>query len=284
MSEIYKVQPEDLIGEIDGFPIEVVQLMVQRQFEYLGVCNVSVFQRRATAGANGFVWSGTVEGREFWSPVIEYRDFARFFDRYGGDMPKLKTAKPARKNKGIAWTKPQRWIIERLPNNGVSFPSRIEDVANSYEVSMLIKRGFALPLVAEELNEALEIFGCAEISGDLSQKLGALTSYIRSEACSIHELWKCATVAGHRINSLDISCRFISRRSELERFAINWLRKNLAIAKHSNTIYFVAENMYTSINRRGMIGSIPLGYKREGGIYRNDSNIIIGNVLYRINN
>lgn len=49
---IYKVKQEDLIGDIKGFPIEVVQLMVERQFEQKGKCNIGIFQKSIGMGFN----------------------------------------------------------------------------------------------------------------------------------------------------------------------------------------------------------------------------------------
>lgn len=83
-SNIYIVKPEDLIGQINGFPIEVVQMMVERQYEQCSICNIEVFQRNVTASSigNGFTWGRTREGQMFWDNVISNRNFNEFFDMY----------------------------------------------------------------------------------------------------------------------------------------------------------------------------------------------------------
>ena len=82
-------------GDIEGFPIEVVAKMLERQYEQCKVVNVSVFEdNKSTAAlASGFDWDLTAEGEHFWDRVIEARDFSEFFKKYpkaeapGAGMP-----------------------------------------------------------------------------------------------------------------------------------------------------------------------------------------------------
>ena len=76
---MYKVTKEDLVGEITGFPIEVVQKMVERQVEQSGKPNVSVFQKSIFSG---FLWKDTIEGNNFWDNVICDERFDLFFEKY----------------------------------------------------------------------------------------------------------------------------------------------------------------------------------------------------------
>ena len=76
---MYKVTKEDLVGEITGFPIEVVQKMVERQVEQSGKPNVSVFQKSIFSG---FLWKDTIEGTYFWDNVICNERFDLFFEKY----------------------------------------------------------------------------------------------------------------------------------------------------------------------------------------------------------
>ena len=80
----YKVKTEDLIGEIKGFPIEVVQKMVDYQVEQGNKADVKVFQECANAGyfKAGFIWCQTVEGMTFWEGVIYSNNFDLFFEKY----------------------------------------------------------------------------------------------------------------------------------------------------------------------------------------------------------
>lgn len=71
-------------GEIKDFPPEVVELMLQRQFEQTGKRDISVFEANITAGKeiHGFTWQDTSEEWEFWHDVIEDKDFDVFFEKY----------------------------------------------------------------------------------------------------------------------------------------------------------------------------------------------------------
>lgn len=66
-------------GDIEGFPREVVELMLQRQYEQYGYRDVSFFEGCRTAG---FSWSDSPEGRMFWFEVAHDRRFDVFFKRY----------------------------------------------------------------------------------------------------------------------------------------------------------------------------------------------------------
>lgn len=81
---MYKVKPCDLKGNIKDFPIEIVQKMVERQYEQIGKCNVSIFQlyKRVDNNHGGFLWVKTVEGHDFWSDIIDHSNFDVFFKKY----------------------------------------------------------------------------------------------------------------------------------------------------------------------------------------------------------
>ncbi|MGL5732285.1 MAG: hypothetical protein ACRCX5_14345 [Bacteroidales bacterium] len=80
----YKVKQEDLIGELSGFPIEVVQRMVEEQMNQGNKADVSVFQNDKEAGSpiGGFYWDKSKEGGEFWCDIIVYECFNTFFSKY----------------------------------------------------------------------------------------------------------------------------------------------------------------------------------------------------------
>lgn len=66
-------------GDIVDFPVEVVELMLQRQFEQTGKRDVSIFENQKSGG---FTWGNTPEKDEFWSVVIEDKKFDVFFEKY----------------------------------------------------------------------------------------------------------------------------------------------------------------------------------------------------------
>lgn len=79
---MYKVREGDLVDQLEGFPIEVVQKMVDIQFEQTGKTDISVFQRFGSADAEdgGFNWDDAICGEDFWHKVIVKRKFNKFFE------------------------------------------------------------------------------------------------------------------------------------------------------------------------------------------------------------
>ena len=71
-------------GNIEGFPVEVIAKMLERQYEQSKVVDVSVFENNKAASVriSGFFWADTVEGSDFWDRVVMGRDFSEFFKKY----------------------------------------------------------------------------------------------------------------------------------------------------------------------------------------------------------
>lgn len=82
-----KITKKDLIGELENFPIEVVEKMLERQYEQVNKIDISVFQKysRSDIQRGGFHWADTIEGHGFWYSVINEEKFDIFFKYY----PKL---------------------------------------------------------------------------------------------------------------------------------------------------------------------------------------------------
>jgi hypothetical protein len=79
-----KVNTKDLIGDLENFPIEVVEKMLEYQYEQLGKIDITIFQYNKISDAQrgGFQWNVTIEGHRFWDDVITLRKFDVFFERY----------------------------------------------------------------------------------------------------------------------------------------------------------------------------------------------------------
>ena len=84
---MFAVSERDLIGELDDFPPEIVQRMLECQYEQTG--KVSIKELQEIGAAKGFDWRNTLEGASFWISIVYYRMFDLFFSRY----PKAKTNK-----------------------------------------------------------------------------------------------------------------------------------------------------------------------------------------------
>ena len=64
-------------GDIENFPVHVIEAMLDEQVQQCKKWDVEVFQRDAMASTSigGFVWSDSEQGRPFWEAVIKYRRF-----------------------------------------------------------------------------------------------------------------------------------------------------------------------------------------------------------------
>jgi hypothetical protein len=84
MKAIFNVEKSDLVGGIEYFPIEVVEKMIDEQVRQGCQPNVKVFQKYPSAGIsdNGFDWSVSEDGYNFWQEVIGVGNFDLFFERY----------------------------------------------------------------------------------------------------------------------------------------------------------------------------------------------------------
>ena len=122
MTEI-KVTEKDLIGDIAGFPIEVVKKMVEEQVRQGNKADVGVFQKCTNSDKKhrGFNWEKTEDGFEFWDMVLLSKEFDEFFEKY----PKQKAAKmqdaentTTGPHKGIDWEQ-RRYEIAKSAMNGI---------------------------------------------------------------------------------------------------------------------------------------------------------------------
>lgn len=78
------ITEKDLIKQLEGFPIQVVELMLKRQVQQGNLENVCIFQNYSSAdkSMNGFNWANTPEGGDFWTDVIHNHKFEVFFEKY----------------------------------------------------------------------------------------------------------------------------------------------------------------------------------------------------------
>lgn len=84
------VEQSDLIGEIKGFPVEVVQEMINEQVRQGYKADVGVFQEYVcvTGVRGGFDWCDSVMGAYFWYEVLFNKRFDEFFQKYPKDKNK----------------------------------------------------------------------------------------------------------------------------------------------------------------------------------------------------
>lgn len=71
-------------GDIEGFPEEIVEKMLDYQVAQGNWRDVTVFEKNYTVSAcsGGFDWASTPEGDLFWVNVISRQRFNTFFEKY----------------------------------------------------------------------------------------------------------------------------------------------------------------------------------------------------------
>lgn len=81
----YFVKKEDIIGEIAGYPIEIIQAAVDRGIEQGDEAN-RVIRSLQYSTAGGFSWASTPERSRFWRQIMCGHKFHIFFQRYPREL------------------------------------------------------------------------------------------------------------------------------------------------------------------------------------------------------
>ena len=106
-------------GQLEGFPIEVVEKMLHYQVEQGNKRDVTIFEANKLAAKcqQGFEWTDTPENQDFWSHVIDKKNFIRYKNVKGEFGKKL--------NKGIKLNREDKnekaYGMMTLENNRCSF-------------------------------------------------------------------------------------------------------------------------------------------------------------------
>lgn len=82
MGVILKVVESDIYGAIKGFPLEVVQKMVELTIKEKHTDIEGALKILCKTPWNGFTWSETDEGNLFWYRVINSHEWWIFYERY----------------------------------------------------------------------------------------------------------------------------------------------------------------------------------------------------------
>lgn len=81
---LFEIKKSHLVGEIEDFPMEVVERMVYEQVSQRQPINPTVFAIKNSAGPceGGFSWAVSKDGFSFWEKVIRNKDWDLFFSKY----------------------------------------------------------------------------------------------------------------------------------------------------------------------------------------------------------
>jgi hypothetical protein len=103
------------MNQLEGFPQEIVDKMLEHQVAQGNEKNIKIFENYAIAGygTKGFGWNITPEGHEFWREVIINKRFDIFFQKY----PKLTLPRFVEvSHSGLQWYK-RVLVLERIVND-----------------------------------------------------------------------------------------------------------------------------------------------------------------------
>ena len=105
-----KEQPNNKIA---NFPQEVIDKMLERQFEQIGIRNIINFQANKMSNKNqfGFDCDNTIEGDNFWHSVIYLENFDVFFKKYPKSKPYPKMMYVGDSEKDVENKLTPRWVI-----------------------------------------------------------------------------------------------------------------------------------------------------------------------------
>lgn len=86
MWKTLKISKGDISRAIEGFPLEVVQKMVELTIKEEHTDIEGALEVLKRNPWSGFSWSETREGNMFWYYVIDRHEWWRFYERYPADL------------------------------------------------------------------------------------------------------------------------------------------------------------------------------------------------------
>ena len=257
MKAIYQVTPEDLTGDIEDFPIEVVQKMVARQYEQVGICNVTKFQSNKSVSAygGGFDWDASSEGLGFWSDVIMNCDWELFFSKYppGGSSKTYHI--PYQKKLGL--TRLQKWYLSHKE----LFPTDFD------WVNVWTLMGCMTPRELAKAYEELNLYPYFECVGN-SDKETRFLGLLRNAKQEI-ELAR-GHLKGFDRREFRISM-YEYPEDELLRATIGWVKKNPLVMSRANRITVRGCNTTIRVRRLRDEAVLEWEYKENVGVKKSNA-------------
>lgn len=268
---IYKVTPDDLTGEIKDFPIEVVQMMVERQYEQVGRCDVTRFQygKALSILGGGFNWGDSIEGDSFWGDVIMNHDWKLFFSKYPSEESRKAYHIPHQKKLGL--TRLQKWYLshKELFSDDVDWLSEWtlmgcmtpRELAKAYEELNLYPY---FEYVGNSGKESCFLGLLRNAKKDIERSLGNLKGFTKREfLLSMYEY----------------------PEDELLRATIGWIKKNPLVMYRTQRIAVRGCNTTIRVRRlRDEVANLEWEYKEDLGVKKSNaaSIYLINGMMYEI--
>lgn len=230
---------DDLIGDIKGFPIEVVKAMMVKQAIANGFANVRVFQENISASSKGggFTWDETPEGWGFWNDVISGRNFDRFFKEYNfRESDAYTCVRSNSSDRDVSRVLPkmsrfERWLFSKINNDALGRRAKLEDLCEELEQSEHGFGDFALyPDAIDQFDFLLnrgtsrELAHVVGLSDDVMPE--NLAYFMGDLIQNLRKFYYCVELGPTIISSGRLYLSEIGSLSHL----LDWLHRNIALA------------------------------------------------------
>lgn len=257
MKVIYQVTPDDLTGDIKDFPIEVVQKMIERQYEQCGSCNVREFQfsKSVSAYDGGFSWDVSSEGHKFWSDVIMGHDWELFFLKYPSEESRKTYHIPYQKKLGL--TRLQKWYLSHKE----LFSADVD------WLSVWTLMGCMTPRELAKAYEELNLYPYFEYT-DSNDKAARFLGLLRNAKQEI-ELAR-GNLKGFNRREFRISM-YEYPEDELLRATIGWIKKNPLVMYRANRIAVRGCNTAIKVRRLRDKVALEWEYKENLGVKKSNA-------------
>jgi len=126
----------DLVGDIERFPVRVVQRMCEHQVNQGFAYDPTAFRKcKTVADPNGFVWFKTPEGADFWERIINGLDFQYFDTDPIHELIKLPMIMEVSDDWKFDNNPPiYRLVVAEIPNGFVCFDGELKEFDGKREV------------------------------------------------------------------------------------------------------------------------------------------------------
>lgn len=243
---MYSVAEKDIIGDLRGFPIDVVQAMLFNQRMQCDIVDVAVFQSNRAADRNGFTWGSSAEGWDFWNEVIHRKKFDIFYKSYPTFADYLAKNYVDRSEWRVKPTKLAKFLLENIKKESPteSSPYKIlRDFKRKMIDSNLFYEGFATNVVCEDFLFALtpknkkwfeDTFLCGRTASDgyiSNQIICAIDEYI--------DFYRLIEIGGRK-QELYIKC--LQGRYDSYKFVLGYIKKHPFLFSIANIICFCFED------------------------------------------
>ena len=276
---MYSVGEKDLIWDLKGFPIDVVQAMLFNQRQQHDIVDVTVFQTMRSADRNGFTWGASAEGWDFWDEVIHRKQFGIFYKSYPTFADYLAKNYVDRSAWRVKPTKLAKFLLENIKKESPteSSPYKIlRDFKRKMTDSGLFYEGLATNVVCEDFLFALtpknkkwfeDTFLCGRATSD-----GYISNQIVDAVDSYIEFYRIIEIGGRKE---ELYIKTLQGKDDSYKFVLGYIKKHPFLFSIASVICFGCEDAnlrarIVSLDDKAFNGCAEsyFGFKRVGRVVK----------------